>query len=125
MVSEVVSHGSILGCCLKSVNHEQPASRMSGKRKAGRGKRAVRVARAANVSRALRGPWFRRSPFPETPSPLFPLPPSLFPQLALTADLLGSILLEDALDHVDLVGLRVDEHPVMAAAESAVVADGH
>src|SRR5215467_10159199 len=99
MVSEIVSHGSILGCCLKSVNHEQ-AHNATG---------AMKV-----TARRSSRPAFRRSSLTARRS-----------LLTLTSDLLGSILLEDALDHVDLIGLRVDEHAEVCAAEAPVVADGH
>ena len=84
IVSAGVSHGSILGCCLKSVNHEQAVEQKDRRRS------AVAHARV---------------------------------RLALTTNLLRSVLLQDVHRCVCSIGIGDDPHAEVAAAEARVVAD--
>src|SRR3954471_5731514 len=87
-----VSHGSIFGCCLKSVNHEHAPSARSG--------------RSATTRRSIDAPLLR---------------PGWW--LALTTNLLGTVLLQHVHHLVDLVGGGFHPHAEVAAREARIVAD--
>src|SRR4051812_43541113 len=92
IVSDPDSHGSIFGCCLKSVNHEHAASRSNG------------------ANRALRA-------MPRSGARI-PHPAARVPRSSLTTNLLCPMLPEDVHRVLDAIGIGGDPHAEVTTAES-------